>query len=104
MVPAASGLAITIPLTTPMEAGRVIMVAVAGRLERVGVGRVSVRSSVTFAGIFATEPAARREKVVVVIGEAFTVLLNVAVTVVLRATPVARGVGDSAITASDVGV
>src|SRR3989442_14122110 len=70
----------------------------------VRVAMVPVAWSVTVAGTFAAAPAARRVKVVVVIVAAFTALLNVAVTVVLRATPVAPGAGDSAITASDVGV
>src|SRR2546430_2435256 len=90
MVPAASGLAITIPLTTPMEGVRVAMVPAA--------------LSVTIAGTFTTAPAARRAKVAVVIEAAFMGLLNVTVTFVIRGTPVAPGAGDSAITASDVGV
>src|SRR2546422_250689 len=80
MVPAASGLAITIPLTTPMEGVRVAMVPAA--------------LSVTIAGTFTTAPAARRAKVAVVIEAAFMGLLNVAVTVVLSGTPVAAGEGD----------
>src|SRR5437870_896886 len=84
MVPAASGLAITIPLTTPMEGVRVAMVPAA--------------LSVTIAGTFTTAPAARRAKVAVVIEAAFMGLLNVAVTVVGRATRGARGAGERAIT------
>src|SRR2546425_881204 len=88
MGPAASGLAITIPLTTPMEGVRVATVPAA--------------LSVTIAGTFVAAPAARRLKLAVVIVAAFTALLNVAVTVVLRGTPVAPGAGDSAITVSSV--
>src|SRR2546428_9557773 len=84
MVPAASGLAITIPLTTPMEGVRVAMVPAA--------------LSVTIAGTFTTAPAARRAKVAVVIEAAFMGLLNVTVTFVIRGTPVAPGAGDRAIT------
>src|SRR5207253_956207 len=84
MVPAASGLAITIPLTTPMEGVRVAMVPAA--------------LSVTIAGTFTTAPAARRAKVAVVIEAAFMGLLNVAVTVEIRSTPGRAGAGDRAIT------
>src|SRR2546425_598939 len=84
MVPAASGLARTIPWTTPMEGVRVAMVPAA--------------LSVTIAGTFTTAPAARRAKVAVVIEAAFMGLLNVTVTFVIRGTPVAPGAGDRAIT------
>src|SRR5207245_1968932 len=50
----------------------------------------------------AAAPAARRVKVAIVIVAAFTGLLSVAVTVVLRGTPVAPGAGDTAVTASGV--
>src|SRR3989442_1733834 len=82
----------------------VYMVPVASGVEGVGGAMVPEVSGVPVAGILVAAPAARRVKVVVVIVAAFTALLNVAVTVVLRATPVAPGAGDSAITASDVGV
>src|SRR2546427_1365464 len=55
--------------------------------------------SATVAGTLAAAPAARRVKLAVVIVAAFMGLLNVAVTVVLRGTPIAPGVGDWAITA-----
>src|SRR2546428_3459864 len=58
--------------------------------------------SETVAGSSAAAPAARRVKLAVVIVAAFTGLLNVAVTVVLRGTPVAPGAGATAITASGV--
>src|SRR5438445_112889 len=95
-VPRAS---VTVPATVA-----VYTVPVASGLVSVRLAMVPVASSVTVAGTFAAAPAARRVKVVVVIVAAFTALLNVAVTVVSRATPVAPGAGDSAITASDVGV
>src|SRR5437899_12062729 len=84
MVPAASGLAITIPLTTPMEGVRVAMVPAA--------------LSVTVAGTFTAAPAARRLKVAVVIEAAFMGLLNVAVTVVVSGTLIAPFGGAWAIT------
>src|SRR2546428_118261 len=84
MVPAASGLAMTVPLATGMEGVRVAMVPAA--------------LSVTIAGTFAAAPAARRAKVAVVIEAAFMGLLNVTVTFVIRGTPVAPGAGDRAIT------
>src|SRR5437879_13353177 len=59
---------------------------------------VSVASSVTVAGTFAAAPAARRVKVSGVIVAAFTGLLNVAVTVLVRGTPVAPFGGAWAIT------
>src|SRR2546425_11635299 len=59
---------------------------------------VPVASSVTVAGTFAAAPAARRVKVAVVIVAAFTGLLNVAVTVLVRGTPVAPFGGAWAIT------
>src|SRR5438445_732012 len=95
-VPAAS---VSLPATVA-----VYTVPVLSLLDALPISMVPVASSVTVAGTFAAAPAARRVKVVVVIVAAFTALLNVAVTVVLRATPVAPGAGDSAITASDVGV
>src|SRR5207244_13110183 len=58
--------------------------------------------SATVAGTLAAAPAARRVKLAVVIVAAFTGLLNVAVTVVLRGTPVAPGADATAITASGV--
>src|SRR2546422_10201647 len=84
MVPAASGLAITIPLTTPMEGVRVAMVPAA--------------LSVTIAGTFTTAPAARRAKVAVVIEAAFMGLVNVTVAFGMRGAPVAPGAGERAIT------
>src|SRR2546425_12313803 len=54
--------------------------------------------SVTVAGTLAAAPAARRVKVAVVIVAAFTGLLNVAVTVLARGTPVAPFGGAWAIT------
>src|SRR2546428_13464058 len=59
---------------------------------------VPVASSVTVAGTFAAAPAARRVKVAVVIVAAFTGLLNVAVTVLVRGTPVAPFGGAWAVT------
>src|SRR3989442_813727 len=57
----------------------------------VRVARVPAALTVTVAGTSAVLPAARRRKVAVVIVAAFIALLNVAVTVVLRGTPVAPG-------------
>src|SRR5712691_5307980 len=54
--------------------------------------------SATVAGTLAAAPAARRVKVAVVIVAAFTGLLNVAVTVLARGTPVAPFGGAWAIT------
>jgi hypothetical protein len=62
-----------------------------------------VGSSATVAGTFAAAPAARRLKVAAVIEAAFIAVLNVAVTVVLVATPVALGVGDWAVTVGATG-
>src|SRR5207245_9543221 len=59
---------------------------------------VPVASSVTVAGTFAAAPAARRLKLAVVIVAAFIAVLNVAVTLVLVATPVALGAGVWAVT------
>src|SRR5256712_637636 len=56
------------------------------------------RSSDLVAGTSAVLPAARRRKVAVVIEAAFIALLNVTVTVVLIARPVALGVGACAVT------
>jgi len=68
------------------------------------VAMVPVASRATVAGTFTTAPAARRLKVAVVIEAPFMGLLNVALTVVLVATPVAPGVGDWAITVGAVSV
>jgi len=70
----------------------------ASGLVGVRVAMVPVASSVTVAGTFAAAPAARRVKLAVVIVADAMGLLNVAVTVVLVATPVALGVGAWAIT------
>src|SRR5437879_13018659 len=59
---------------------------------------VPVASRVTVAGTFAAAPAARKVKVAVVIEAAFMGLLNVAVTVLVRGTPVAPFGGAWAIT------
>src|SRR5438128_250807 len=63
-----------------------------------------VASSVTVAGTFAAAPAARRVKVAVVIVAAFTGLLNVAVTVLVRGTPVAPFGGAWTVTVGAVSV
>src|SRR5437879_12381792 len=80
------------------------MVPAASGVVGVRVAMVPAALSATVAGTLAAAPAARRVKVVVVIVAAFTALLNVAVTVVLRGTPVAPGAGDWAITAGAAGV
>src|SRR2546426_321204 len=66
--------------------------------KKVRVARVPAALTVTVAGTSAVLPAARRRKVAVVIVAAFIALLNVAVTVVLRGTPVAPGAGACAVT------
>src|SRR2546422_706060 len=63
---------------------------------------VPVALSVTVAGTFAAAPAARRLKLAVVIVAAFSGLLNVAVTVVVRGTPVAPFGGATVVTVSSV--
>src|SRR2546425_437613 len=67
-------------------------------LFRSRVATVPAALTVTVAGASAVLPAARRRKVAVVIVAAFIALLNVAVTVVLRGTPVAPGAGACAVT------
>src|SRR2546425_558280 len=84
---------VTVPATVA-----VYTVPVASGVVSVRLAMVPVASSVTVAGTFAAAPAARRVKVVGEIEASFTGLLNVAVTVVLRGTPVAPGAGDWAIT------
>src|SRR3989454_1168475 len=64
----------------------------------VRVATVPAALTVTVAGTSAVLPAARRRKVAVVIEAAFIALLNVTVTVVLIARPVALGVGACAVT------
>jgi len=64
----------------------------------VRVARVPAALTVTVAGTSAVLPAARRRKVAVVIVAAFIALLNEAVTVVLRGTPVAPGAGACTVT------
>src|SRR3989442_1376554 len=76
------------------------MVPAASGVVGVRVAMVPAALSATVAGTLAAAPAARRVKLAVVIVAAFTGLLNVAVTVVLRGTPVAPGAGATAITAS----
>src|SRR5437879_13764866 len=78
------------------------MVPAASGVVGVRVAMVPAALSATVAGTLAAAPAARRVKLAVVIVAAFTGLLNVAVTVVLRGTPVAPGAGATAITASGV--
>src|SRR5437660_12725626 len=78
------------------------MVPAASGVVGVRVAMVPAALSATVAGTLAAAPAARRVKLAVVIVTAFTGLLNVAVTVVLRGTPVAPGAGATAITASGV--
>src|SRR5437899_13000929 len=65
------------------------MVPAASGVVGVRVAMVPAALSATVAGTLAAAPAARRVKVAVVIVAAFTGLLNVAVTVVVRGTPVA---------------
>src|SRR2546422_448467 len=84
---------VTVPATVAVK-----MVPAANGVVGVRVAMVPVASSVTVAGTFAAAPAARRLNVAVVIVAAFIAVLNVAVTLVLLATPVALGVGDWAIT------
>src|SRR3989449_995387 len=67
-------------------------------LFRSRVARVPAALTVTVAGTSAVLPAARRRKVAVVIEAAFIALLNVAVTVVLRGTPVGPGAGACTVT------
>src|SRR2546425_1254452 len=67
-------------------------------LFRSRVATVPAALTVTVAGTSAVLPAARRRKVAVVIEAAFIALLNVTVTVVLIARPVALGVGACAVT------
>src|SRR2546426_98729 len=64
----------------------------------VRVARVPAALTVTVAGTSAVLPAARRRKVAVVIVAAFIALLNEAVKVVLRGTPVAPGAGACTVT------
>src|SRR5205807_6649219 len=78
------------------------MVPAASGVVGVRVAMVPAASSATVAGTLAAAPAARRVKLAVVIVAAFTGLLNVAVTVVLRGTPVPPGAGATAITGSGV--
>src|SRR2546425_11550188 len=78
------------------------MVPAASGAVGVRVAMVPAALSATVAGTLAAAPAARRVKVAIVIVAAFTGLLSVAVTVVLRGTPVAPGAGDTAVTASGV--
>src|SRR2546422_9140411 len=78
------------------------MVPAASGAVGVRVAMVPAALSATVAGTLPAAPAARRVKLAVVIVAAFTGLLNVAVTVVLRGTPVAPGAGDTAVTASGV--
>src|SRR5207244_9704875 len=84
---------VTVPATVAVKT-----VPAANGVVGVRVAMVPVASSVTVAGTFAAAPAARRLKLAVVIEAAFIAVLNVAVTVVLVATPVALGVGDWAVT------
>src|SRR5438128_2093266 len=65
------------------------MVPAASGVVGVRVAMVPAALSVTVAGTFAAAPAARRVKLAVVIVAAFSGLLNVAVTVVVRGTLVA---------------
>src|SRR5437879_13457281 len=74
------------------------MVPAASGVVGVRVAMVPAALSATVAGTLAAAPAARRVKLAVVIVAAFTGLLNVAVTVVLRGTPVAPFGGAWAIT------
>src|SRR2546422_4352349 len=78
------------------------MVPAASGVVGVRVAMVPAALSATVAGTLAAAPAARRVKLAVVIVAAFTGLLNVAVTGVVRGTPVAPGAGATAITASGV--
>src|SRR2546426_558284 len=64
----------------------------------VRVARVPAALTVTVAGTSAVLPAARRRKEAAVIEAAFIALLNDAVTVVLRGTPVAPGAGACTVT------
>src|SRR5207245_1537606 len=64
----------------------------------VRVATVPAALTVTVAGTSAVLPGGRRRKVAVVIVAAFIALLNEAVTVVLRGTPVAPGAGACAVT------
>src|SRR2546425_5913425 len=70
----------------------------------VRVATVPAALTVTIAGTSAVLPAARRRKVAVVIEAAFIALLNEAVTVVLRGTPVAPGAGACPVTAGATSV
>src|SRR5437870_6806991 len=89
---------VTVPATVAVKT-----VPAANGVVGVRVAMVPVASSVTVAGTFAAAPAARRLKLAVVIEAAFIAVLNVAVTGVLVATPVALGVGDWAVTVGAAG-
>src|SRR2546427_325615 len=89
---------VTVPATVAVKT-----VPAANGVAGVRVAMVPVASSVTVAGTFAAAPAARRLNVAVVIVAGFIAALNVAVTVVLVATPVALGVGDWAVTVGAAG-
>src|SRR5437660_6802299 len=75
---------VTVPATVAVKT-----VPAASGVVGVRVAIVPVASSVTVAGTFTAAPAARRLKLAVVMVAAFSGLLNVAVTVVVRGTPVA---------------
>src|SRR3989454_646978 len=89
---------VTVPATVAVKT-----VPAANGVVGVRGAMVPVASRVTVAGTFAAAPAARRLKLAVVIEAAFIAVLNVAVTVVLVATPVALGVGDWAVTVGAAG-
>src|SRR2546427_92374 len=74
------------------------MVPAASGVVGVRVAMVPAALSATVAGTLAAAPAARRVKVAVVIVAAFMRLLNVAVTVLVRGTPVAPFGGAWAVT------
>src|SRR5437870_1429070 len=89
---------VTVPATVAVKT-----VPAANGVVGVRVAMVPVASSVTVVGTFAAARGARRLKLAVVIEAAFIAVLNVAVTVVLVATPVALGVGDWAVTVGAAG-
>src|SRR3989454_927421 len=90
---AVPGARVRVPATVAVKT-----VPAANGVVGVRVAIVPVASSVTVAGTFAAAPAARRLNVAVVIVAAFMAVLNVAVTLVLVATPVALGAGVWAVT------
>src|SRR3989442_470408 len=83
---------VTVPATVAVKT-----VPAANGVVGVRVATVPAASTVTVAGTCAAAPAALKLKLAVSIGTAFMAVLNVALTVVVVARPVALGVGDWAV-------